>query len=608
MNKLMLRRARLLLIVLLISLILFSGRLAYLQIVRHDYYWFRAEENRFTKLTLLAPRGEIFDRHGRLLVTNRPGFVLSLMDMGDGYDEESIALLSEILGIEETEIYEAIQGQLFMRYLPLKLQRDITFETIARVSENRWKLKGVNIDVQPIRDYREGETAAHLLGYLSRATARPLLQQALQEAGFNYQPGDLVGQEGIERNWELYLRGKDGEQLIETNHLGQPISHLERVEPVPGNNLYLTLDLGLQKAAERALARRINILREEGNGFVGRATAVALDPNSGAILAMASLPAYDPNLIIRDYNRLAADPLKPLNNVAIMGEYPVGSTFKMVTGAAVLEEGIFQADQIVRCPGVINLVGRTVGCFRHTAHGAVDIYDGLAISCNIYFYRAGLAAGINRLAHYAREFGLGSPTGLTDLPGEQAGIVASPEAKARISNEPWNEGETLSAAIGQTFNSFTMLQMANYTAMIANGGRHYRPHLVQRVVDHEGKTLLEVEPELLRVAAISEETFKIIQEGMRRATQVSPRVGTAWFQFRDLPVTVAAKTGSAQVAEVGSGIPAHSLFVGYAPFENPRIAIAVIVEHGGTGATGATPVAREMIEYFFTGTVVERDQ
>lgn len=606
MSKLMLRRLRLLFVLIIIVFFLLTGRLAYLQIARHDYYWFRSEENRFTKLTMAAPRGEIFDREGRLLVSNRPGFVLSLMDRGEGYDPDTIAFLAEILEIEEEEIYKAIRGQLYMRYLPLQLQKDITFETIARVSENRWKLKGVAIEAQPIRDYRAGVTAAHLLGYLSRGTASEALQRELREAGFSYRPGDPVGQAGIERTWEAYLKGRDGEQLVETNMLGQPISYYERRDPVPGHNLHLTLDLKLQQAAEDALVRRINTLREnrEHRDFVGRASAVVLDVNSGAVLAMANWPSYDPNTITRDFNLLLQDLWKPLNNIAAQGVYPVGSTYKMVTAAAALEEGKFRDRTHIHCTGVITLVGDTKSCFNQNVHGSINVFDALAVSCNIYFYRAGLAVGIDKLAHYSREFGFGSPTGLKDVPGEEKGIVASRESKSAITGgEPWYEAETMSAAIGQTYHSYTPLQLANYTAMIANGGIHYRPYLVDRVTDHAGSTVLQVQPEVLRRAAISPETFAVLREGMRRATAVSPRAGTAWWQFHDLPITVAAKTGSAQVAAVGSGIPAHSLFVGFAPFENPEIAVAVIVEHGGIGATGATPVAREIIEYYFTGTV-----
>ncbi len=602
MNKLMLKRVRIIFILVIALFILLSGRLAYLQILQYDYYWNRAERNRLTKITLPASRGEIYDRQGELLVSNRPGFVVSLMDMGDGYDKETITFLSEVLGIEEEEIYNDIKGQLYMRYLPLRLKSDITDEVIAQISENRWKLKGVNIEVHPIRDYRVDETAAHVLGYLGQGpVSSPMQERWALVDGYEYKSGDLVGQTGVEHTWEPWLKGQNGEQLIETNHLGQAIEYFDRSEPVPGHNLFLTLDLDLQKVAEDALERRVEEIKTEGKGnrFAGKATAVVLDPNSGALLAMANYPSYNLNTFGQDYERLFEDLQRPLNNTAIQGNYPVGSTYKMVPGAAVLEEGIFHERNIINCPGVITLAGATRSCYNQTAHGAVNFYDAITVSCNIYFYRAGLAAGIDQLTHYAREFGFGSPTGLSDLVGESPGILITRENKRAILGEDYYPADAMSIAIGQ-LSSHTALQLANYVAMIANGGTHYRPYLVQSVVDSQGRVVREIEPDVLRQAEISDRTFSIIREAMRRVTQ--PR-GTAWYSFSNLPVAVAAKTGSAQVAAVGSGIPAHSLFVGFAPFDNPEIAVAVIVEHGGIGATGAVPVAAEIMEYYFTGTI-----
>ncbi|MEW5785825.1 MAG: penicillin-binding protein 2 [Bacillota bacterium] len=596
----MLHRVRLIFVLVIGIFILLSGRLAYLQILQHDYYLYRSESNRFTKITLVAPRGEIYDRQGELLVTNRPGFIVSLMDMGDGYDDETIAFLSEILGIPEAEIRSAIDGQLYMRYLPLRLKSDITPEIIARISENRWKLKGVNIEVHPIRDYRVGSTAAHIFGYLGQAPVGEYTQALWSKAGYEYAAGDLVGQEGIERAWEPWLRGRNGEQRIETNNLGQLINYFERKDPVPGNNLYLTLDLELQRVTEDILKRRVETILADGkNKYAGRATAVVLDPNSGAILALANYPSYNLNTVRQDYEQLAADPLRPLNNLALQGTFPIGSTFKMVTGTAVIEEGKLGPRDIAYCPGVITLVGDTKSCYNKAAHGAVNFYDAMAVSCNIYFYRAGLAVGIDKLAEYAREYGFGSPTGLTDVPGESAGVVASREYKASVSGgEQWYAAETMSAAIGQSYNSFTTLQLANYAAIIANGGTHYRPYLVQTVLDSAGRVVRETVPEPLRQAQISERTLSIVREGMRRVTQ--PR-GTAWYRFSHLPVAVAGKTGSSEVGD--SNKPSHSLFTGYAPYEKPEIVVAVVVEFGGLGETGAVPIAAEIMEYYFTGTI-----
>ena len=599
MTKLMLRRVRMLFIMVIMVFIILAGRLAYLQVFKHDYYWYRAEQNRFTKITLPATRGEIYDNKGSLLVSNRPGYVVSLMDMGEGYDDATVSYLSETLQIDKEEIEKAIEGRLYMRYLPLRLKSDITMETIARISEHRWKLKGVNIEIRPIREYKTGTTAAHVLGFLGEGSVDEATREGWSEKGYDYKEGDFVGQEGVERTWEPYLRGVDGEQLIETNNMGQPINFLERKEPVPGNNLILTLDLDLQKAAEEALARRVqSIVKKEGSTYAGRASAVIIDPNSGAILAMAGYPSYDLNTFRQEYKELNEDPKRPLVNSATQEIYPVGSTFKMVTATAALERGVMSDRDIITCSGVVRLAGDTKACYRRTAHGSVNFYRALALSCNIYFYHAGLRAGIDAVAHYAREYGFGSPTGLTDLPGESSGVVASREYKAAVTDgEQWYPAETMSAAIGQSYNSITPLQLANYTAIIANGGTHYRPYLVQKAVDSEGRVVHEAAPEPLRQAQISAKTLGIIREGMRGVTR--PR-GTAYAYFSRLPVTSAAKTGS---AEVYGSIPAHSLCVSYAPYENPQIAMAVIIEHGGIGATGAVPVAAEIMEYYFTGKI-----
>ena len=599
MSKLMIRRIRVIVVIVIACFIVFAARLAYLQVLKHDYYWDRAEKNRYTKITLPATRGKIFDSQGRLLATNRPGYVVSLMDRGEGYDPETIDYLSEILQIDREEIEKAIEGRLYMRYLPLLLKSDLTPEAIARISEYRWKLKGVNIEIRPIREYREGSTAAHIIGFLGEGPVDEETRKLWAEAGYQYKEGDLVGQSGVERPWEPYLRGIDGEQLIETNNMGQPINYLERKEPIPGNDLYLTIDLDLQKAVEEALARRVeHLVKKEGNKHAGRASAVILDPNSGAILALANYPSYDLNTVHKNYADLSQDPRRPLMNSAIQAGYPIGSTFKMVTATAALEKGVMSERDIIRCGGVVSLYGDTKTCYRSTAHGAVNFYRALAVSCNIYFYHAGLRAGIDAVAHYAREYGFGSPTGLADLPGEAPGVVASREYKAAVTGgEPWYPAETMSAAIGQSYNSITPLQMANYVAMIANGGTHYRPYLVQKAVDSKGQVVYEAEPEPLRQAQISSRTLKILREGMRAVTL--PR-GTAYAYFSRLPVTAAGKTGS---AEVSRNTPAHSLFVGYAPYENPQIAIAVIIEHGGIGATGAVPVAAEILEYYFTGQI-----
>ena len=592
-NKVIYLRLRGLLVIVICIFIALVARLAYLQVYQHDYYMFRAEKNRYAKLPIPAPRGKIVDRNGNLVVTNKPGYGVYLVDMDKGYDEQTIGLLAELLEMDEEQIEEEIYKNRYTRYLPIHLKSDISYEAVAKIAENSWKLQGVNIEVQPIRFYPYRGLGAHFLGYLSKASIDEHLAEKWKDEGYDYREGDLVGQDALEKAWEPYLRGQDGEQLVETNSLGQPIEFLDRRDPVPGYDLHLTLDMGLQQAAMDALETRINALRQKGNRYTQRGSVVAIDPRDGAILAMVSYPSYDPNTVREEYGELVDDPRRPLINYAIKGTYPVGSTYKMVTAAAAMETGKINDRTVYHCGGKLSAVGDTKAC--HSVHGNISFYRALAASCNIYFYRAGLAAGIDSLAYYSRELGLGKYTGLTDISGEVEGVVASREYKLANFGERWYEAETMSAAIGQTYHSFTPLQLAVYTSILANGGTHYRPYMVDRVVDGDGEVILQSRPEIVHKADISAETFKIIQKGMYQVTQPG---GTAYYPLRGLPVTVAAKTGSAQVSS-DRNIPAHSIFVCYAPCENPVIALAVVVEYGEYGALSGTPVAQEIFEYYF---------
>ncbi len=593
-KKMMFVRFRNLLIIILCIFIALAARLAYLQVYQYDYYMNRAENNRYTKLPITAPRGKVVDRNDNLLISNRAGFGVYLVDLDKGYDSETLEFLSEILEMDIEDIEEEIYKNRYTRYLPVHLKSDISYETMSQIVERSWKLSGVNVEVQPIRHYPYNELGSHIVGYLSRGSVGEIFEEKWKEEGYNYREGDLVGQEGLEKIWETYLRGEDGEQLVETNSTGQAIDFLDRREPVPGDDLHLTLDMDLQQVAVEALEDRITMLQEQGNKYTKRGVAVALDPNTGAILALASYPSFDPNTIREDYSELSQDSRRPLVNHAIRGTYPVGSTFKMITGAAAMETGKISDRTIYHCGGTFTAVGDTKKC--HGYHGNLDFYRAMAVSCNIYFYRAGLATGIDSLAYYTRELGLGKYTGFKDIYGELEGVVASREYKLDVLGEPWYAAETMSAAIGQTYHNFTPLQLAVYAANIANGGNQYRPYLVDKIVDHTGEIIMEAEPEVIHEADISPETIDALQKAMLQVTQPG---GTAWYPLQDVPVAVAAKTGSAQVS-AGSNIPAHSIFVSYAPFDDPEIALSIVIEYGEFGALSATPVAGEILKHFFS--------
>ncbi len=595
MDKKMLKRMRFFISLVLLVFIFLCARLAYLQVIQYETYWLRAEKNRLRILPITAPRGEIYDRHNRQIVTNRPGFTVSLVDLGDGYSQETIASLAELLEMEVEEIRHKIRSQYYRRWLPLRLKTDVSMETVARIAERRMELPGVLIEVQPIRNYVYDRCAAHVLGYLSEGTVAAWVEEYWQQQNYRPQLGEPVGQAGLELAWEPMLRGIDGGIQVEVNSTGQAIAEFERVEPQPGHDIYLTLDIPLQLATERALEEAVERLKSEGNQYAGEAAAVVLDPQSGRILAMASIPSYNPNTFHRDFPELREDRRRPLVNKAIEEHYPVGSTFKMVPALAALEEGVIGRNDRVFCGGTITRYGATKSCFRGTAHGGLNVVEAITKSCNIFFYEMGLRVGIDNLAHYSREFGFGNQVGLRDIFGERKGIVASKEYKRQLYNEPWYPAETMDAAIGQSFQDITVLQLANYVAMIANRGIHYRPYLVEKVVNSAGEVVISAEPEVLHRLEAAPSTWEAIQLGMVRATQPG---GTA-SRLATLPVSVAGKTGTAQAARSGSLIPSHSLFVAYAPVDEPEIALAVFVKHGGTGGTTAVPVARVILEQYF---------
>lgn len=597
MNKKMMKRARFFIALVLVLFILLAARLADLQIVNHEDYWHRAERNRLRILPVTATRGEIFDSEGEKLVTNRPGFTVSLMDLGTGYSDETIAGLAEILALDENEIRQKIDSQYYRRYYPIRLKTDVDIEKVAQIEERRIELPGVMIEVQPIREYVLDDFAPHLLGYMGEGPIRDEARELWGEMGYEPRPGDIVGLRGVEERWEHTLRGRDGGVQVEVNHTGQAIREFERVEPEPGDNLYLTLDTSLQVAMEEALQRAVkHLVEEEGNRHAGEAAAVALDPNSGRILGMASFPSFNPNTFYDDYTELLEDDRNPLINKAIAEHYPIGSSFKMVTAMAGLEGGHITPRSTITCGGTVTRHGATKSCYRGTVHGTISLVNAIKRSCNIYFYETALRAGIDSLSEYSRKFSFGSPTGLQDIFGERSGIVASREYKEERYGEPWYPAETMDAGIGQSFQSITPHQMATYTSIIANRGLHYRPYLVERVVDNDGSTIQIQEPEVVDVLEAQDSHWEAIQRGMLEATRPG---GTAAGTLADFPVIVAGKTGTAQVVGREGSIPPHSIFVCYAPYEDPEIALAVFVKHGGTGGTTAAPVAREILSEYF---------
>lgn len=594
MNKSMQKRLRFFSVVTLLLMLVLTGRLAWLQIYRYDYYFARAETNRIRELPVTAPRGTIHDRNGEVLAGSRAGFTVSLLDLTRRDRPEVVRYLSGLLEMDEDSIMQKITERRFSTFAPIRLKNDVSGQVVAKIRERQLELPGVIIETQPVRDYPGGSLFAHLLGYVGEISPERL--QLAAEQGITYRPGDIVGRAGLESTWERLLRGQDGILHVETNHFGQRVRVLDQEDPVPGHNLQLTVDARLQRTVEQALSGVIATEREAGNEQAGKGAVVVLDPRNGEIVALAAYPAFDPNTITIDFPVLKKGRDEPLVNKAVQGIYPIGSTMKMAGAVAGLEEEVIGPGSRISCTGpkVFFRGEEPRGCFRGAVHGALNVVQALAKSCNIFFFELSLRLGIDTMERYAHDLGFGQPTGLQDIEGEASGVFDSRNWR-RSRNDRWNHGDVLSVAIGQADTRVTPLQLANYAALLANGGIHYRPRLVRTVTDHRGQEVYRSGPEELRRLEYSEETWQTVREGL---TSVTAPGGTAASLFR-LPVRVAGKTGTAQVGGRDSKIKAHSLFVGYAPADAPEIAFAVIVEHGESGARTTLPVVEALINGYF---------
>ena len=552
-----------------------------LQVVRARSFRALAENNRSRAVALAAPRGPLLDREARVLVENRPSFnVVLTPEHAEELDGE-VARLARALAMGEAQIRERLARRGPFR--PVVVKTDAALADVAALEARRFELPGVSVEVVPLRSYPLAAAAAHALGRVGEITERQLELPEYEGLG----PGALVGQAGLEAQYNRRLMGKDGFRRVIVNSRGLEVDEAERRPAVDGPPLTLTLDSRLQAAMDRA--------------FAGRAgSAVALDPRTGEILAMTSTPAYDPNRFTTgiepaEWARLASDPATPLMNRVIQGQYAPGSTFKVVIAAGALEEGVVTPSTTFHCPGYLSIYGTVFRCNRAAGHGSVDIHRALAQSCNVFFYLAGTRLEIGRIAAYARRFGLGSPTGV-DLPHELGGLVPSAEWKMRVLKTPWYGGETVSVAIGQGQLGATPLQLARMVAVVANGGRLVRPHLVRGAAGEGGGRSGDARETGLRPATI---------EAVRRGLQAAVSEGTG-LRARLPGIAVAGKTGSAQVVARArleksptlTSILPHGWFVAFAPAEDPRIALAVLVEHGGSGGAAAA-VARQILAAFF---------
>jgi len=568
-------------------------RLVSLQVVQGPEMRSLSEHNRIRLVRVPSARGVVYDRTGELLIDNRPSFDVVFVPEDARNRPAALATLARHLAEPEPAVVERLHAPSKRPpYEGIVIRRDLEWEGVVALESHQLELPGVSLRVGPRRLYPRGPMAAHLLGYVGEVSEAELSKSQDD----SIRRGDLVGKANLERAWDEELRGHPGGQQVEVDALGRRVRVIDEVPDVPGDNLVLTLDRDLQETAERALG--------EFSGAV-----VALDPRNGEVLALASRPAYDPNLFARgiqpaEWRALMQDPLKPLADRAVQGQYPPGSIFKVVMAVAGLEEGVIRPRSGVVCRGGMSLGGHRFGCWRHSGHGAVDLHRSIVQSCDVFFYQLGQRLGVDTIAAWSRKFGLGAPTGIR-LQNEKAGLIPDSQWKQRRFKRPWMAGETMSASIGQGYVTTTPLQMALVAATIANGGIVYRPHYVKRVLAPDGTLREEIAPEPVHDQPIfSPATGAKLRSAMRDVVMTGAGTGN---KARIRAVEVAGKTGTAQtVALRGSNRRArhsrdHAWFIAFAPVEAPTIALAVLVEHaGGGGGKFAAPIAKRVLERWFT--------
>lgn len=570
------------------------GRMYYLQVVESQRYVTLADENRINLRLLPPPRGSIVDRHGRPMADNRQNYRVVIIPEQAADVERTLDLLSLIVPLSAGE-RRRIRREMSRKraFVPITVRENLDWSEVARIEVNTPDLPGVLIDVGQSRNYPAGPETAHVLGYVASVSEKDITGDPLLEL-----PGFRIGKAGVEKVYDLALRGTGGSSQVEVNAVGRVIRELNRREGQPGAELRLTIDLELQRYITKRLGEH-------------SAAAVVLDVHTGEVLALASTPAFDPNafntgLSQAEWESLVSNPKAPLTNKAIAGQYAPGSTFKPAVALAALEKGVITPDTKIHCSGVTRLGNAEFHCWKKGGHGALDLLGALEQSCDVYFYEVARRTGIDRIGAMAKRLGLGDPLGL-DLPGEKSGLVPSNDWKLGAIGTPWQLGETLIAGIGQGYILTTPLQLAVMTARLVNGGREVSPRLTIDEVTPEGvveRAMTEADS-----LGISPEHLAKVRRGMERV--VNSPTGTAFRSRIENPrFHMAGKSGTVQVrritkAERETGVLKndqlpwkerdHALFVAYAPYDNPRYAVSVVVEHGGGGSSTAAPIARDVL-------------
>jgi penicillin-binding protein 2 len=579
---------------LVFTMIILFVRLWDLQVMKGAEMKRLSEQNRIRVKKILAPRGIIFDRNGKILADSRPSFNLYITPEDIKDFSQTVDGLARVLGIDREDIVDRLKNSAGLpASFPVKVKPDVSMDEVAKVEANRVYLVGVSIQIEPRRWYPYEKVLAHALGYVSEIGEEELKMKEYK----GYTQGEFIGKYGLERMYEPALRGIDGERRVEVDATGREIRTLDIKEPIPGNNLYLNIDLEAQLVAEKALEGR-------------KGGVIAVEPKNGAVLALASRPAFDPNKFStgikrEDWKELIADKNHPLQNRVIQGRFPPGSTFKIALALKALDDGVINEKTSFSCRGGMPFGNRVFRCWKKEGHGQVDVHRAIVESCDVFFYNVGLKLGVDRIHEIGSAIGLGKITGI-DLPGEKQGIIPSTEWKKKTYGLPWYEGETLSVAIGQGAVWLTPIELVQLSSFVANQGVTYKPQLVNRVVGPDGKTVKTFEPQVASNVKLKKETMTAVREAMKGV--VNEQRGTA-YGSRIQNVNMGGKTGTAQVGSMDTGKHQgdHAWFIAFAPVEDPAIAMTVLIEHGGHGASVAAPVAKAVTETFMKEKTVIRE-
>lgn len=577
----------------LLCILLFAvlvGRIAYLQLWRSEYYAEQSDENRLRQSRIIAPRGLILDSSGRELVNNLPGYAVALQKQRS-YNSDLLERLSVLLEMPVDDIKEKITAS--ANYSdPALLKSNLSTEQLTKIEEQRRNMPYyVMLEIRPIRNYVYNDLAVHALGYVGEVSEYEIEHGLFKNATL----GSIVGKAGLEKSYDSILRGEDGTLAEEVDVAGNVVRHHNAMHPTPGKNLQLTINFDLQMEMEKFIDAHLWSLRASGKAPDAYAAAmVAIDPRNGAVRALISRPNYNPNLFVqgissKDWNNINNNPDYPMSNRVIEGEYPPGSTFKIVTGSAAFELNKVTLYERIYDGGYHPLVP-TMGNAGGEVLGWLSFVSGLAQSDNVYFYELSYRTGIDNIAKYARIYGFGEPTGI-DLDDESKGLVASRQVKKELWNEEWRLGDTFNAAIGQGFNLATPLQLAVMLGCVANGGIKYQPYLVEKILNPDGSDFTKPKRAEGKHIDVSQQTLDYMQLGMSATTREG---GTAYY-FDALPKKIAGKTGTAENSHGRD----HGLFVAYGPLEDPELVVVAVVERGGFGSISAGPIVYKCFEEYF---------